>query len=138
MRDPYEILGVSKTASADDIRKAYRKLAKESHPDLHPGDAKAEARFKELSGAQGLLSDVGKRRRYDAGEIDAAGNERPDQNFYRTYADSAEGAKYARYGNAQDTENMSDILAELFRKRGGGGEGLKMRGSDIGYTLATS
>ncbi|WP_245649080.1 DnaJ C-terminal domain-containing protein [Magnetovibrio blakemorei] len=136
MRDPYEVLGVSKTATTDDIRQAYRKLAKKSHPDLHPGDAKAETRFKELSNAKELLSDADKRRRFDAGEIDAAGNERPQHNYYRPYADGGEGAKYARYGDGQDPENMSDIFADLFRGRGGGGEGLKMRGQDVSYSLA--
>ena len=88
MRDPYEVLGVARTATPDEIRKAYRKLAKGSHPDLHPGDAKAEARFKEISTANDLLSDADKRARFDRGEIDAAGNERPRQReFYRGFAD---------------------------------------------------
>lgn len=142
MRDPYEALGVAKTASADDIRKAYRKLAKESHPDLHPGDAKAEARFKEISVAYDLLSDPDKRKRFDAGEIDAEGRERPEQAYYKTYADGGDGAKYARYGG-ESYEDMSDIFADLFGGRGGrtgraGGEGLKMRGGDISYTLEVS
>lgn len=142
MRDPYDILGVNKDASADDIRKAYRKQAKECHPDLHPGDAKAEARFKDISTAYDLLSDPEKRKRFDNGEIDAEGHERPEQQYYRTYADGGDGAKYARYG-AGDFEDMSDIFADLFGGRAGhgpgrGGEGLKMRGGDISYTLDVS
>lgn len=142
MRDPYDILGVNKDASADDIRKAYRKQAKECHPDLHPGDAKAEARFKDISTAHDLLSDPEKRKRFDNGEIDAEGHERPEQQYYRTYADGGDGAKYARYG-AGDFEDMSDIFADLFGGRAGhgpgrGGEGLKMRGGDISYTLDVS
>jgi curved DNA-binding protein CbpA len=66
VKDPYEILGVPRQASADDIRKAYRKLAKSLHPDLNPGDKDAEARFKEASGAYDLLSDAEKRRRFDS------------------------------------------------------------------------
>lgn len=140
MRSPYEILGVDAKASSDDIRKAYRKLAKECHPDLHPGDTKAENRFKEISGAYDLLSDAEKRRRFDAGEIDAEGNERPEQQFYRAYADGDQGAKYARYGGEGGYEDMSDIFADLFRgaQGGRGGEGMKFRGGDISYNLDVS
>ena len=71
----YEVLGVSKDASSDDIKKAYRKLAKKYHPDLNPGDKAAEETFKKLQAANNLLSDPEKRKQYDAGEIDAEGNE---------------------------------------------------------------
>ncbi|MBO2516757.1 MAG: molecular chaperone DnaJ, partial [Clostridiales bacterium] len=64
-RDYYEVLGVDKNASADDIKRAYRKLAKECHPDLHPDDKTAEERFKELNEANEVLSDSDKRARYD-------------------------------------------------------------------------
>ncbi|MEI4861323.1 DnaJ domain-containing protein, partial [Klebsiella pneumoniae] len=67
---PYEVLGVKQDASADDIRKAYRKLAKEFHPDLNPGKPAAEARFKAVTAAYDILSDPEKRGRYDRGEID--------------------------------------------------------------------
>ena len=67
MTDPYSVLGVPRTASEDDIRKAFRKLAKKHHPDLNPGDKAAEAKFKEISQANDLLSDPEKRRRFDAG-----------------------------------------------------------------------
>ena len=62
-RDYYEVLGVSKTATDAEIKKAYRKLAKENHPDLHPGDKEAEARFKEANDAYEILSDSDKRSR---------------------------------------------------------------------------
>ena len=64
-RDYYEVLGVQKGASEPDIKKAYRKLAKENHPDLNPGDKAAEARFKEANEAYEILSDSDKRARYD-------------------------------------------------------------------------
>ena len=73
MRDPYTVLGVSRTASADEIKKAYRRLAKELHPDLNPGRADIEQRFKDVSVAYDLLSDTTKRAQFDRGEIGADG-----------------------------------------------------------------
>ncbi|MDA1097599.1 MAG: J domain-containing protein [Proteobacteria bacterium] len=136
MPEPYDILGVDRTASAEQIRLAYRKLAKESHPDLHPGDKASEARFKQLNTAYTLLSDPEKRRRFDAGEIDAEGQERPEHTFYRSHADGGEGAKYHRYEGFGDFDSMGDAFAEILRRgeRGGGG-GLKMRGGDISYNM---
>ena len=98
MSDPYSVLGVPKTASDDDIRKAFRKLAKKHHPDLNPGDKAAEAKFKEISQANDILSDAEKRRRFDAGEIDATGQEMPPRGFYRDQAGGFGGAKYERVG----------------------------------------
>ena len=73
MADPYQLLGVTRDSTPDDIRKAYRRLAKKSHPDLHPGDKAAEARFKEIASAYDIVGDETKRARFDAGEIDASG-----------------------------------------------------------------
>ncbi|MDO1558126.1 DnaJ C-terminal domain-containing protein [Brevundimonas sp. 2R-24] len=73
--DPYAELGVARSASQDDIRKAFRKLAKELHPDRNPGDKAAEDRFKRVSAAFDLLGDEDKRKRFDRGEIDADGRE---------------------------------------------------------------
>lgn len=111
------MLGVSKTASAEDIRKAYRKLAKKLHPDLNPGNAAAEESFKEVSTAYDLLSDEEKRKRFDAGEIDAAGNERQRERYYRDYAaDANAGHRYESASGFADFAQDDDFLSELLRR----------------------
>lgn len=116
LRDPYEVLGVARTATPEDIRSAYRKLAKKLHPDLNPGDSKAEDRFKEVTGAYEILSDAEKRRRFDAGEIDASGTERPQQHYYKEYAGAA-GPRYQNTSGFADLAEEDDFLAELLRRR---------------------
>lgn len=76
MKDPYETLGVSRTASEDEIKKAFRTLAKKHHPDKHAGDAAAQKKFQEISGAYDILGDKEKRAQFDAGAIGADGNPR--------------------------------------------------------------
>jgi len=76
MNDPYKTLGVSRTASEAEIKKAFRSLAKKHHPDTHPGDEKAKQRFQEISSAYDVIGDKDKRAKFDAGEIDAQGNAR--------------------------------------------------------------
>jgi DnaJ-class molecular chaperone len=86
MKDPYEVLGVPKTASEADIKKAFRALAKKHHPDKHQGDATAQKRFQEISGAYDILGDKDKRAQFDAGAIGADGNARgfdPRQGGFR-------------------------------------------------------
>ena len=134
MRDPYEVLGVARTAAPEDIRQAYRKLAKASHPDLHPGDAKAEARFKELSSAYDLLSDKDKRARFDRGEIDAAGAERPRREFYRGFADGHGGQRHATSEMFGDGADLEQVFADLFGANSGR-SGVRMRGGDLSLTL---
>jgi molecular chaperone DnaJ len=95
MKDPYSVLGVSKTASAEEIKKAYRKLAKKLHPDMNPGDKKAEERFKEVSSAFEILGDPKKRSLYDEfGEVST----RPgfDEQKAREYQRQAEAAGFGR------------------------------------------
>ncbi len=74
-QDPYQELGVARSASADEIRQAFRKLAKQLHPDKNPGDKKSEERFKRVSAAFDILGDEEKRKKFDRGEIDADGHE---------------------------------------------------------------
>src|SRR3954468_20279526 len=76
MRDPYEVLGVQKGASAAAIKSAYRKLAKKHHPDANKNDPKSQARFSELNSANEIIGDEAKRKQFDRGEIDAEGKPR--------------------------------------------------------------
>lgn len=138
MKNPYDILGVSPQASDEEIQKAYRKLAKMLHPDLHPEDRHAEERFKEVSAAYSLLSDPEKRARFDRGEIDASGAETRERAFYRAYADGNEGGKYSPFGMGSGGGfSAEDIFAEVFGQYGQG-EGraqFRMQGADVTYTL---
>lgn len=148
MADPYSILGVSKSASADEIKSAYRKLAKKLHPDVNPGKKDVEQKFKEVTAAYDLLSDKDKRARYDRGEIDAQGQERgfggggygrgdPFRGAYRqsrNHSSAQDGDPFAQFG---DAESMEDIFAEFLgggRKNRRGGAS-KQRGSDVVYHL---
>ena len=128
-RDYYEVLGVDKNASADDIKKAYRKLAKECHPDLHPNDKQAEERFKELNEANEVLSDPEKRARYDQ-----FGHDGPNMGGFG-------GAGYGGGFDFGGFGGMGDIFDQLF---GGGMGGTARRangpvaGNDLRYDLRIS
>jgi DnaJ-class molecular chaperone len=124
--DPYAVLGVARGASDDDIRRAYRKLAKEYHPDLNPQSrAAAEAKIKTINAAFSILGDPDKRRQFDAGLIDGNGEAR--QRPFRAHA---------RAGAPGDDFGFGDIFSDLFgRGRGGGGGPGAMRGADVRYTL---
>lgn len=138
--DPYKLLGVGKDASQAEIKKAWRKLAKSLHPDLAPGDSSRAAAFQKASAAHDLLSDPEKRRRFDAGEIDASGHERPERKFYRQYAEADPGRRYASSAGYDDFGDVSDVFADLFGARGRGGKdaggGFSARGADLRYHLA--
>ncbi len=144
--DPYQVLGVSRTASADEIRKAFRKLAKANHPDTNPDNKEAEERFKRVSAAFDIVGDVPKRKKFDAGEIDADGRE-----TMRGFGGGGAGPWGAQPGGpgrggpgggyqSQSFEgvDLGDILGEMFGGRGragpgggpGGGFGAQ-RGSDV-------
>jgi DnaJ-class molecular chaperone len=142
--DPYADLGLTKTASAEDIKKAYRKLVRTSHPDLHPDDPGAEARFKSIAAAHDLLKDPETRARFDAGEIDATGAERPDRRYYRDFAD-APGNPYQQRRGFDAGGDPDDFFAEFLRQQARGGaergpqgfgdRGFTAPGADLRYTM---
>lgn len=131
-RDFYEVLGVSKTASADEIKKAYRKLAMKYHPDRNSDDPQAEEKFKEASLAYEVLSDDSKRSMYD-------------RMGHRAFENGMGGGGFGGFGNF-GSGNLNDILSELFGQGGGGGfadmfggrggrSSRPQRGSDLRYML---
>ncbi|HYP62972.1 MAG TPA: J domain-containing protein [Acidocella sp.] len=122
--DPYKTLGVARDATPEQIRAAYRKLAKKHHPDLNPGDKKAEEAFKAASAANDILSDPEKRGRYDRGEIDGAGNEKGPAGGWRTGAGAA-GFQGGFSGG------FEDIFSNIFEQRARG----PARGQDERYSL---
>ena len=115
-QDPYQELGVARSANADELRKAFRKLAKLHHPDKNPGDKAAEEKFKRVSAAFDLLGDADKRRKFDAGEIDADGRE-----TMRGHGPNPYGQQQGFGGAEFEGVDLNDILGEMFG--GGGGRG---------------
>lgn len=135
-RDPYQELGVARTAGADEVRKAFRKLAKANHPDTNPGNKAAEERFKRVSAAFDIVGDAEKRKKFDAGLIDADGREMA-QGFP---GGGPWGARPGGRGESFEGADFSDILGEMFGGarpgRGGGGAGggfggFSQRGADV-------
>ena len=139
MKSPYEILGIAKTASADDIRRAYRALAKKLHPDLNPGDKKAEERFKEIASANDLLSDNTKRAKFDAGEIDGSGAETQaarERQYYRDNPQTQQqpqGNPYANQSAYEDFASEDDLFAQIFRRQAQ--QARNAKGADVQYRM---
>lgn len=147
MRDPYLVLGVTRTATADDIKQAFRRLAKQYHPDLNPGRQDIELKFKEVNSAYSLLSDPDKRARFDRGEIDANGTERPQRTHRRTHAGAGAGrGAGAGAGTGprgadpfEDDDPFSDFFGSARRRYSAGGSaGVKAKGSDVSYSVTVS
>ena len=140
--DPYSTLGVGKTASEADIKKAYRKLAKELHPDTNKDNPKAAERFSRVTGAYDLLSDKDKRARFDRGEIDGDGN--PANPFAGFQQGAARGGGRAGPGGFEfadaATADLGDFFDGLFGGRRGGfggrSAGPSPRGGNIAYSLS--
>jgi DnaJ-class molecular chaperone len=133
MEDPYQILGVPKDASEEAIRAAFRKLAKTHHPDLNPGKPEAADRFKEINAAYEILSDPVKRGRYDRGEIDAAGNEKPPEHpFYR---DMHSAGGPGGEGPQLSPEDLEELLGAAFAEQLGRRSRRPARGRDAQYGL---
>ncbi|MBP9693363.1 MAG: DnaJ domain-containing protein [Alphaproteobacteria bacterium] len=145
-KDPYQLLGISKSASEKEIKQAYRKLAKQSHPDLNPGNKAQEQKFKELTAAYDLLSDSDKKARFDRGELDADGN--PTMGgFYRSGGQPGADADMGGFGsffrNAGRGQSSGfgadDFLSEIFGR--GRGKAKKeqapsVKGADVTYRMA--
>ncbi|TWC78341.1 DnaJ-like protein [Rhizobium sp. SJZ105] len=115
MNDPYETLGVARSATDKEIKEAFKKLARKSHPDLHPGDKTAEETFKAVSNANDFLKDKEKRRRFDAGEIDASGVEKKQERFYRDFADGPSYSSHAAQDGFTSNEDLEEFLARAFK-----------------------
>lgn len=144
-KDPYKLLGVSKTATEAEIKKAYRQLAKKMHPDANPGNEKAADRFKEITAAYTLLSDKNLRAQYDSGKVDASGQQ---QNPFAGGGNPFGGSNpFQSRGGFQNAgmggDDMADLFSSLFGMQMGAGPGARGRtqmrrpqkGADVRYKL---
>jgi DnaJ-class molecular chaperone len=124
MRDPYAVLGVKRDASADDVKKAFRRLAKSSHPDYNKNDPKAQERFSEINSAYEILGDDMKRKAFDRGEIDAAGKPRATMNpgFDPAGFGGGPGGFRFDFGGGGAKADPRDIFSDLFRQFDPGGK----------------
>ncbi|MDH6230203.1 DnaJ-class molecular chaperone [Mesorhizobium soli] len=155
MRDPYEVLGVAKSASAKEIKSAYRKLAKKHHPDQNPNDPKAKDRFAAANQAYEILGDEKSRGAYDRGEIDGEGKPKfqgfqghqggdPFAGFRRQAQGQGQGGAHFEFrsggpGDEQfsDSDIFSELFGQAFRQRAGAGGSAQRapRGADLNATL---
>lgn len=139
--DPYAALGLTKTATSNEIKKAYRKIARTSHPDLNPEDPAAEARFKDAGRAYDLLKDPEQRRRFDAGEIDDSGAEQAPRGYYRDDARRPENPYTQQHTASRgnpfgDGFDADDFFANFARAQGASGQAGGLPGQDAQYRLS--
>ena len=150
MRDPYEVLGVTRSASAADVKSAFRKLAKKLHPDANKHDPKAASRFAELNAAYEIVGDKDKRKAFDKGEIDAEGKPRfegfarqpggggfSNEGGFESFSFGPEGLRSA--SGRPGFGGFEDILKDVFGARGAGGRaraGAHFEPEDFGATAA--
>jgi DnaJ-class molecular chaperone len=140
MRDPYEVLGVPRSATADDIKKSFRRLAKKLHPDANKNDPKAAARFAELNAAHEILGDEDKRKAFDRGEIDAEGKPRfqgfegfggrrggsggfDREGAFESFTWGPEGFKRSGSSGGRGFGGFEDVLKDMFGARAGAAQG---------------
>lgn len=153
MRNPYDILGLKPSATEAEVKKAYRKLAKQHHPDQNRDDPKAKDRFAELNGAYEILGDAGKRKAFDAGEIDADGKPRfqgfpgggspfgaggagADMHGFEFHMGGSPFGRRAGSAGGQSGFDPGDIFSDLFGGgRARGARSAPMKGEDVAYEL---
>ena len=137
MTDPYRVLGVNRNASDEEIKRAYRKLAKKLHPDLNPNDKKVEAQFKETTAAYDFLSDPDKRRKYDRGEIDESGQPRGPRFSSRSSGggQQRQTTRGFGFGADDDAEFSEDLFTDFFGFGKNPRDSIKLKGADVSYQV---
>jgi DnaJ-class molecular chaperone len=138
MIDPYKVLGVNRSASDEEIKRAYRKLAKKLHPDLNPGDKKIESQFKETTAAYDFLSDPDKRRKYDRGEIDESGQPRGTRHSGSRPTGGTQQRRGGRgygFGVEDDADFSDDLFSDFFGFGKDPRDSIKLKGADVSYQV---
>lgn len=133
--DPYAVLGLQRGADEAAVRKAYRKLAKENHPDVRPNDPQAEETFKRATAAFNLLTDPEKKVRYDRGEIDAEGQEQARFHGGHPFGGGGGGSPFGQSSGEAGMDGFEDLFSSLFGGGGGPRRRGAMRGQDARYVV---